>query len=399
MDHYPVSATTQANEVFVSSIKQKLDTIPSLKSIFRVPTKLQEGNEKLYIPSTVSIGPFHHGEEALEYMEDHKWHYVFTLLSRQPNLEATLHECVNALRDSENMARNFYTEELNLTSNQFMEMMLVDGCFIIELFLKYALKGVRRRGDPIFATHGLLNKIRCDLILLENQIPFLVLQSLFKIVTIPIQCDFTLPELAIHLFRNMLSLDMEVLSVKLSQECYHLLDLVRQYYLPTYARLQSKKRVSLSDIECATKLKKDCIKFSSFPGAHKSLLDIRFVNGVLEVAPITTHQFTEMLFSNVIAWEQHQNDSQPFTSYAFLMKAMLCSENDVKLFHKQRILINDGYTEKEVCDLFKRLCGKVEYVEERFFFEGLIEQINEHRSQRSRRKALRCPFLKTRTST
>ncbi|TKY54233.1 UPF0481 protein [Spatholobus suberectus] len=156
MDHNPVSAITQANKDLVSSIKEKLEAVSSFKSIFRVPKKLLEANERMYIPGTVSIGPLHHGREPLKYMEDRKWHYLFTLLSRQPNpLESSLHECVNALSNLEKPARNFYAEELNyLTSNQFMEMMLVDGCFIIELFLKYALKGIRRRGDPIFATPG-----------------------------------------------------------------------------------------------------------------------------------------------------------------------------------------------------------------------------------------------------
>ncbi|KAG4942263.1 hypothetical protein JHK85_046909 [Glycine max] len=72
-----------------------------------------------------------------------------------------------------------------------------------------------------------------------------------------------------------------------------------------------------------------------------------------------------MMFSNLIALEQHQNDSQPFTSYVFLMKALVCNENDVKLFRNRGIVIMDNYTEKEVCDLFKRLCGEVEYVEDK----------------------------------
>lgn len=107
-----------------------------------------------------------------------------------------------------------------------------------------------------------------------------------------------------------------------------------------------------------------------------------------------------MMFSNLIALEQHQNDSQPFTSYVFLMKALVCNENDVKLFRNRGIVIMDNYTEKEVCDLFKRLCGEVEYVEDKFYFAGLIEQIFEYkRTPRSWRKILKFSWLKTRTST
>ena len=284
MDHTPASAITQANEDLVSSIKEKLEAVSSLKSIYRVPENLREANEKMYIPSTVSIGPLHHGKEGLKYMEDRKWHYLFTLLSRQPNqLESSLHEFVNALSDLEKPARNFYAEELNLTCNQFMEMMLVDGCFIIELFLKYSLKDIRSRGDPTFSTPGLLNRVRCDLILLENQIPFLILQRLFQIVLIPIQYELTLTlcELAVRFFRKMLPGDKDIVNEKFSQEGYHLLDLIRQCYLPTYARVMSKISVSQGDLEneSATKLKKDGIKSKS--SKAKSLLNIKFANGVL----------------------------------------------------------------------------------------------------------------------
>ncbi|BAT77058.1 hypothetical protein VIGAN_01514100 [Vigna angularis var. angularis] len=400
MDHNPVSAKTQADKDLVSSIKEKLEAVSSLKSIFRVPLKLLEVNENMYIPGTVSIGPLHHGKDGLKYMEDRKWHYLLTLLSRQPNqLESSLHECVNALSDLEKPARNFYAEELNLRSNQFIEMMLVDGCFIIELLLKYALKGIRRSGDPIFVTPGLLNKVRCDLILLENQIPFLILQRLFQIVLVQVQHDqtLTLSELTFRFFRKQLPGDREFVNEMFSQEGYHLLDLIRQCYLPNYARVVSKKSVSQGDLESATKLKKDGIKFKR--SKAKCLLNLKFSNGVLEVPPFTLHHFTEMLFSNMIALEQHQNDSQPFTSYALLMQAMVCTENDAKLFHKLRILIMNSYPEKEACDLFKRLCRKVDYEEDKFYFAGLIEQILEYkRVPKSWRKILKCSWLKTRTT-
>ncbi|KAK7387992.1 hypothetical protein VNO78_22791 [Psophocarpus tetragonolobus] len=398
MDQNPVSVITQANKDIVSSIKEKLEAVSSLKSIFRVPEKLiNESNKKMYLPTTISIGPLHHGDEGLKYMEDHKWHYVFTLLSRQPNqLESSLHECVKALDDLEKPARNFYVEELNLTCNQFMEMMLVDGCFIIELFLKYVRKGIRHHGDPLFSTPGLLYRVRCDLILLENQMPFLILQRLFEIVQIPLEYDLTLTlsQLAIRFFRNMLPGDTKIYYEKFSQEGYHLLDLIRQCYLPTHARVLSKKRVSLDDLECATNLKKNGIKSKS--SRAKNLLNLKFANGVLEVPPLSPHQFTEMLFFNLIASEQHQNNSQPFTSYAFLMKAMFRNEKDVKLFRKLGIVIMDDITEKEVCDMFKRLCEKVECDEDKFYFAELFEQIFEYkRSRRSWQKILKCLKIRT----
>ncbi|XP_057718740.1 UPF0481 protein At3g47200-like [Arachis stenosperma] len=402
LDHGHVSdiSMSEVNKDLVASIKEKLEAITSLKSIFRVPRKLLQANQKVYVPTKVSIGPLHHGKENLKDMQDHKWHYLYTLLSREPNMEASLHECLKALRESEKTARNFYAEELNLTSDEFVEIMLLDGCFIIELLLKYAMKSVRRLADPIFATPRLLYDIRCDLILLENQIPLIILQRLFEIVPIPVKCNRTLPELAIFFFRNMLPGDRECVTMRFGQEGNHLLDLFQQCYLPTYARAQSKKLPTVEDLKyiCATKLRKYGIKLMRFTA--KSLLDIDFHNGVLEIAPLVTHQFTEILFSNLIALEQHQKDVQPFTSYAFLMKNIISDENDAKLVRHLRIVASEKGTEKNVCDLFKGLCEGVEYAAEKFYFAGLHEQITEYNTnRRSWWKKVKSNCLKTCTCT
>lgn len=73
-------------------------------------------------------------------MEDHKWRYLYALLTRGSNLKVTLDSCVKALRELEHRARLCYEEDINLSSDEFLNIMLVDGGFIIELFLKYAVK-------------------------------------------------------------------------------------------------------------------------------------------------------------------------------------------------------------------------------------------------------------------
>jgi len=45
-------------------------------SIYKVPGRLREVNEKASTPRVVSIGPIHHGKEKLKAMEDHKKMYL-----------------------------------------------------------------------------------------------------------------------------------------------------------------------------------------------------------------------------------------------------------------------------------------------------------------------------------
>lgn len=187
-DHVSIEITSEF-EPLVSSMKNTMETVVSGRCIGRVNEAIRKENEKTYIPDKISIGPLHHGKEALKATEDQKWRYLYALLNRKPSLEKTLHNCVQALKELEHRARLCYDENISLSSDAFIQMMLVDGGFIIELFLKNVIKGLKRRNDPIFSTPGLLFDLRCNMILIENQIPFFVLQSLYQIIPIPEQCN------------------------------------------------------------------------------------------------------------------------------------------------------------------------------------------------------------------
>ncbi|XP_028751724.1 UPF0481 protein At3g47200-like [Neltuma alba] len=379
----------ETNKELVSSIKERIEAISSLRSIFIVPEKLRtsgndHGNE-MYIPDTVSIGPFHHHRNGnLKVKEEHKLHYLYTLLSRKPNLEATLHQCIKALGDIEQTARHCYEGTLNHKSDEFVEIMLIDGCFIIELFLKYAYKGLRRRGDLIF-TSELFFDVRKDLILLENQIPWMVLQSLFEIVPKP--TPRTLSELALGFFKKMLPGELEFLREKFSQEGNHLLDLIHQCYIPTYAIVESKKagEPKAEDMKCASDLRKHGIKFMRYTAA--SLLDISFYKGVFEIPPLETKKYNKILFKNLIALEQHHSDQiQYFTSYAKLMKAFISCKEDAKLFTHLRIVVSDSkdkakhkdrdMVKEEALSLFSSLCDRVDV--KKFYYAGVVGEANDY---------------------
>jgi hypothetical protein len=61
-----------------SSIQKSLcqkSPIPSKCSIFRVPDLLRGHNQKAFDPVLVSIGPYHHGKEKFQPMQNIKlWH-------------------------------------------------------------------------------------------------------------------------------------------------------------------------------------------------------------------------------------------------------------------------------------------------------------------------------------
>ncbi|ESR59308.1 hypothetical protein CICLE_v10017781mg [Citrus x clementina] len=69
--------------------------------------------------------------------------------------------------------RNCYAETLELSSDEFVTMILLDAVFLIELFL--------RGFYPDFIKSWTVDQLSADLWLLENQLPVFILNELFEL--------------------------------------------------------------------------------------------------------------------------------------------------------------------------------------------------------------------------
>ncbi|KAL9688024.1 hypothetical protein QQ045_032436 [Rhodiola kirilowii] len=130
----------------VASMHHKMSTPPSILSkaagtsscsIFKVLQSLIEINgTKTYHPQIVSIGPYHHNKPDLQMIQEIKWTYLKSLVTRiQETLNLGLEDYLRAIHPLESKARACYSEQLvRYTVDEFVEMMVLDGCFIIELF-------------------------------------------------------------------------------------------------------------------------------------------------------------------------------------------------------------------------------------------------------------------------
>jgi len=123
---------------WVISIKDKLEqayrnddrTSWGKLCIYKVPHYLHGNDKKSYFPQTVSLGPYHHGRQQTQSMECHKWRAVNMVLKRtNQGIEVFL----DAMIELEEKARACYEGSIVLSSNEFTEMLLLDGCFILEL--------------------------------------------------------------------------------------------------------------------------------------------------------------------------------------------------------------------------------------------------------------------------
>ncbi|KAM7528225.1 hypothetical protein LguiB_031635 [Lonicera macranthoides] len=127
-------------------IDVKLDVLgrdPPRSSICKVLVKIRKRNEDCYTPRIISIGPIHKENHDLQNMEDLKWTYAASFLHRPKGLGDKLPECIEAIAHLTSGARSCYSSNPNTLDLYDLAMIfLVNGCFILELFLRKASSGV-----------------------------------------------------------------------------------------------------------------------------------------------------------------------------------------------------------------------------------------------------------------
>ncbi|KAJ4765216.1 hypothetical protein LUZ62_075591 [Rhynchospora pubera] len=268
----------------------------------------------------ISFGPFHHGAEHLKFTEDldDKW------------------------------KQNPY---------EFLKMMLLDGCFMIEVLrLKEGSKDYASN-DPVFSLHMMplrIPYIKRDVLLLENQLPLLVLKALLEVEERGQTGDQYINNLVLRfcgekLKANLLGLASHPL------ELYRM-SMLHGYYEQKIVECEPGKICETEVIQNAVELQESGVRFRK--SKSTSLRDIEFdpKTGMLELPFIPVNDGTEHLLLNMIAYEQiHVGIGNEITSYIAFMDALIDSGHDVKLLQKKGIISNSRGSHKAVADLFNRL--------------------------------------------
>ncbi|KAL6008811.1 hypothetical protein ACLOJK_022037 [Asimina triloba] len=192
-------------------------------TIYRVPKVLRQANEKCYRRQLFSIGPYHHGSEELNPMEEVKFEHLQALLARNPKLESK--DCVREIRALEAQARESYADKIGLESEEFVGMMVLDGCFLVEMFIRICItKSQYELWVPYFVSH--------DMLLLENQLPFCILNRVFCLVA-PDQEATSMKDLVLYCLTLIPLVPLnDGAENKASNSYHHLLDLLHHHCLP-----------------------------------------------------------------------------------------------------------------------------------------------------------------------
>ncbi|XP_018822068.2 UPF0481 protein At3g47200-like isoform X2 [Juglans regia] len=371
----------------VATISQDL-TMPPKPSIFRIPTILSRHKPQAYIPGAFSFGPLHHNNPHIPYLERTKKikaRYLKNLISRSPSPETMPRELARSIKSVEREARKCYAGPIDCTSDEFVEILITDGCFIIELFRKHTFTDLREKDDPVFTMACMLQFLYNDLILLENQVPWMVLERLFAMTILERgkHDQKQLAQLATGFFSSFFSatwthppLDMNRLRI---EDINHILDLLRKWLILSIEGDENESKSAWQPMPSSTSLVEAGIKFKR-GDPNKSILSINFNDGVLEIPPLLIQETTETVFRNLIAFEQcYPNCEARFTSYAVLLDNLINTSKDINILCKNNIL-NSWLNPEDAVQFFCKLYHNA-YVKE-YYYLPICEKVNEYCKRR-----------------
>ncbi|TXG48980.1 hypothetical protein EZV62_024855 [Acer yangbiense] len=341
------------------------------RSIYKVPACITDLNKKAYRPLIVSFGPYHHGEAHLRPMEEHKQRALVHFLKRSGKpIESFLSSLEQVAED----LKNSY-DPLDLKwqkdSRGFLQMMILDGCFMLEILSSTAQSYEDYAyNDPIFSSHGNINivpYIKRDMLMLENQLPLLVIEKLVAVETDNTKSGDYVNKLIFKFFCTGVVSDMG------NHKCLHVLDVYRKSLLQERShkkthhhhrhRHRHRHRSRISDIDdhnipTATQLYDAGIRFrrkKSF-----SLKNISFKHGVLKLPIVLIDDTSEFIFLNLMAFERlHVGAGNEVTSYIIFMDNLIDNDMDVALLQSSGIIDNVMGSDKAVAELFNSLSNDI----------------------------------------
>lgn len=293
-------------------------------------------------------------------------------------------DLVHAVALREQDIRDSYSEELcGITFEELIDMMVLDGCFLLTLFLTVA-REINYK-DPIFSLPWVLSSIQRDLLLLENQLPLFVLQTLLETAQFPSTIGVT--TIALKFFSYSSQKPRKCRAVHKICDAKHLIDLIRKAYIPishqtTISGLESDTNSPLTSGDSlkltlsATKLRSSGIKFKLKTNeVVDTFLDISLDKGKLQIPEL----FISLLILNGIAFEQFCADfASHITSYPIFIGSLIKNGRDAALLEEEGIIQNYYGTEDEVCQFFKKITKDFAFDMEKSYLKPVFVGVNEY---------------------
>ncbi|XP_020201108.1 UPF0481 protein At3g47200 [Aegilops tauschii subsp. strangulata] len=351
-------------------------------SIYQVPERIKNlHNSKAYRPELVSLGPFHHGEPDLLPMEEHKRRAVVHLVKRSGR---PLRDFVAAVAEATQQLQEAYKDLAGRwrgaeNRQRFVELMVTDGCFLVEAMRMDALGGKvdddYAPNDPVFSQYGYLymwRYIQSDMVIMENQLPLLLLHRLLVVLDHDKYQDAR--EISKLVLDSLCPWRRHMVETN-NPLGLHPLDILHQSL--THDDHQDRKGSKAYVMPSAIEIYEAGINFKV--SETDSLLDVHFEQGVLSMPAVRVDECTEKRFLNLMAFERlHPAAGNAVTAYVIFMDNMISSAKDVALLRCKNIIESGLGSDEEVAKLLNNTLNKGGVMSPSSRLHDVQRQVNAH---------------------
>ncbi|KAD3336074.1 hypothetical protein R6Q59_026844 [Mikania micrantha] len=345
------------------------------------PSVLRDLSPSSFNPQLVSIGPLHREDENVRAFEEQKVSYLFYLLSKiNSPQEEILESCMQKAYSVMNEIKGCYIWTKNFSDAEIAEMMVLDACFILGFII-----------DEHFSFHkkAYMGKelqyrtIVNDLVLLENQIPLFFLDQMFQCTVLKFNSNVSFIQLIKPVLNShkLFEADLKFNNISFGTND-HLLSLLHQCCMPpaNYIKKEFMSKIMHSAIDLDRagvnfKPSKDPtwvmdmeVKQNQYPCFFWS-----WNRPTLTMPVLSVHDSTELLFRNLIAYEQSFPTQCYVSSYAFVMDMLVNTQDDVAKLVESKVLVNIMGSNEEAANMINKICKKV--IVNNSYYEEELEKL------------------------
>ncbi|KAM3354820.1 hypothetical protein ACQJBY_025521 [Aegilops geniculata] len=345
-----------------------------------------------YDPDNVAIGPYNYPRPQSRSphlaMEHDKLASLDLVLSAakaaRPTMtvEAYVKELACLERDTRNCYANTFDD---MTSEQFVRMLLLDGCYILSRLVGLRAHHLDLDLDDVGTAEASVSSanraealavVRDVFYLAENQIPFFVLEKIGELTTLDGK-DRVLIDIsgyALDLMRRQKYATAAPAMVPpepmVPGNLLHLLHMhLKPLSVSPLVPVSIADHMSVRRWRSATEYNFVGVKFKaramSEKGLIRCILDVKLDSGggTLEVPCLDIDSETWRLLRNLIELEQRNRETvgSHVTAYCVFMSQVACTTKDVELLSKRGVIVHGHGNNEEVAKCFADLCKGIQF--------------------------------------
>ncbi|XP_066164019.1 uncharacterized protein [Oryza sativa Japonica Group] len=294
-------------------------------------------------------------------MEETKWTYMYNLIRRAHRDEDVQIKVTEYLRCIERSSSTIWQrygrqEDKNLNTKEMVEVMVLDGLFIIEVLIRHWINNGKIKTDqsvypeaegPQVPPKVKLepHALRLDLVILSNQIPFFVLEDLFTMTP-------RVPELRDTKLKEQALPETPVPRLSLVGRAMNMLKKKRidlyAFCKRTFSRSSTKpvNWLSWKEIPPLKELVRVGVRLKQ--AETYRFTEVKFKDGKLEIPAFTCRLYDARLLANLVFLEMcgwWPREERLFCSYVMFMAELISDKKDFALLFKKGIVHGNSYKE------------------------------------------------------